>query len=525
MVPNKSRWESLSLVLVLSFIVPAAHCTIVNTLLDEDDGSLGGGSGISLREATRYSADGATITFDAALSGQTIRLTGGRIIVGPSQTIDASALPDRITLSGDRTGDGKTADDSGVLMVLVGAVVLDSVIITGGYGGNGGGILNDGSYPGATLHLRNSTITGNYAAKGAGIYYFGGGSGTPPLLTIENSIIAANVSPYEGGGLWVNGAYLIRASTFSGNSAGSGGAILADMGSGAIEDSTISENTAINGNGAGIYCKAPLAISNSTVCGNSAENSGGGIYNSGTLTANYTTITGNYARLGGGGIYRGNTLNIQNSIIAGNVQRYLAVSDISFPYSGARNLISVPPLLAPLGSYGGLTQTMPPLPGSPAINAGGATTLTTDQRGRPRIGTPDIGAAEYQGNSDLSLFWPLDFDSDGSPFGVEQALGTDNFTADPANANNLGAPTFDPSGSAILHFGIGTSPFAGTCWILSRSPDLTPGSFTEIYRYDGSSDSASPGINFNRSPAGITITDTSPLPGSGYYRLGAQLTP
>ena len=61
------------------------------------------------------------------------------------------------------------------------------------------------------------------------------------------------------------------------------------------------------------------------------------------------------------------------------------------------------PLLAPLGDYGGPTQTMALLPGSPAIDAGNNALIpagvTTDQRGPPRIvnGTVDIGAFESSG--------------------------------------------------------------------------------------------------------------------------------
>ena len=57
-------------------------------------------------------------------------------------------------------------------------------------------------------------------------------------------------------------------------------------------------------------------------------------------------------------------------------------------------------LLAALGSYGGPTETMALLPGSPAINGGNnaliPTGVTTDQRGLARIvgGTVDIGAFE-----------------------------------------------------------------------------------------------------------------------------------
>ena len=59
----------------------------------------------------------------------------------------------------------------------------------------------------------------------------------------------------------------------------------------------------------------------------------------------------------------------------------------------------VAPLLGTLGNYGGGTQTIPLLPGSLAIDAGanGAGVLATDQRGKPRVGAPDIGAFESQG--------------------------------------------------------------------------------------------------------------------------------
>jgi hypothetical protein len=60
-------------------------------------------------------------------------------------------------------------------------------------------------------------------------------------------------------------------------------------------------------------------------------------------------------------------------------------------------LIGGNPLLAPLGDYGGLTQTMALLLGSPAIDAGVAVPgVTTDQRGTERDDHPDIGAFEVR---------------------------------------------------------------------------------------------------------------------------------
>ncbi len=68
-------------------------------------------------------------------------------------------------------------------------------------------------------------------------------------------------------------------------------------------------------------------------------------------------------------------------------------------FTGPAPLTNAPDL-APLGNYGGPTQTMPPLPGSPAIGAGSVAdnTFSTDQRGYPRTqnGLIDIGAVELQ---------------------------------------------------------------------------------------------------------------------------------
>ena len=190
------------------------------------------------------------------------------------------------------------------------------------------------------------------------------------------------------------------------------------------------ETTASYGGGIANAGTAIMSLTNVTVSGNRAEGDGGGIDqgNGGLLNLNNVTIAGNLADSngddgGGGGILVAppgplspqGTVNLRNTIIAGN-------RDISPPrvgqapdcgstlHSRGHNLIgnttgcgfaprrgdkiNVNARLRPLANNGGSTFTLALLPGSPAINAGGASATSTDQRGVPRR-APDIGAYEF----------------------------------------------------------------------------------------------------------------------------------
>lgn len=80
--------------------VEAGATVTVTTVADEDDHVLGGGTGISLREAIKYLPAGNTIRFDPTLSGKTIVLTD-TLDIEKSVAVIASDLPDGITISGD----------------------------------------------------------------------------------------------------------------------------------------------------------------------------------------------------------------------------------------------------------------------------------------------------------------------------------------------------------------------------------------------------------------------------------------
>jgi len=117
------------------------------------------------------------------------------------------------------------------------------------------------------------------------------------------------------------------------------------------------------------------------------------------------------------------------------------------------NIVGVAdPKLAPLGNYGGPTMTMPPMLGSPAIDAGSnalafdadGDPLTTDQRGLPRIsgGTVDIGAVEYQ-------WTPGDANKDGKVDFTDSLILAQHYgkasgaTFSEGDFNNDGAVGFD----------------------------------------------------------------------------------
>jgi hypothetical protein len=188
---------------------------------------------------------------------------------------------------------------------------------------------------------------------------------------------------------------------------------------------TLSKLTIRNGSTYGIFnsgLRGTLTINNSTVSGNRGSGFygvGGGIFNlkTGTLTINNSTVSGNTANVGGG-IWGSATL--QNSIVANNgsggncdgsmtSNGYNLSSDGTCNFNGTGDLNNTDPKLGQLGNYGGPTQTIPLLSGSPAIDAGnpgGCTDgeghlLKTDQRGRPRpdkedTGGCDMGAYERQ---------------------------------------------------------------------------------------------------------------------------------
>jgi len=391
---------------------------MVTTLADENDGTLGQGSGDSLREV--LAVPGAkVIHFAPALHGGTILLGGTQLTLVADTTIDASALANGITVSGNHASRVFEITNQAVvemkgLVIAAGTTAGDGAGILNGdnchltlinstlrgntSAGSGGGISNAGGW----LTLTNCTLTDNHAGSGGGI--LNGGD-----LTVLGCALSGNRADTDGGAISIEvfAPTNISGSQISNNiSGGVGGGILNAGGSLWMTNTTVAGNSAAQ-SGGGIYSDPKphydtpnnLYVTNSTFAGNTAGEEGGAIFTAFTLDARNLTISGNSAAVAGGGV-AGGWVALTDSIVAGNSAGTDPNISGSSIQNNGHNLIDVDPLLAPLGDYGGPTQTMPPLPGSPAIDAAGNPTdaPATDQRGLPRISGPamDIGAVEIQ---------------------------------------------------------------------------------------------------------------------------------
>ena len=125
-----------------------------------------------------------------------------------------------LTITGQSNGGQKTATlnggnlggaSTGVLTVEPGVTVtLNSLTITNGNSGSGGGIINDQG----TVILNGSTITGNTGCDGGGVYNYRG------ALTLNDSTITDNTA-CDGGGIYnIEGTVtLAGSSTITGNTA------------------------------------------------------------------------------------------------------------------------------------------------------------------------------------------------------------------------------------------------------------------------------------------------------------------
>ena len=384
---------------------------------------------------------------------------------------------------------------------------------------------------GSQLELADTGGTQTITGPAAGVTISGGGYiGNSRVFDVDNGVTAS-----------ISGLTISDGSTWSGNGGG-----LANYGTATLTDCTLSGNFASHGGGVCNSGYANLTMTDCTVSGNYAYgSSGGGVWNSGTASLNLTdcTLSGNsvngYVAGVGAGMANYGTANLTGTIVAGNGN-----SDIAGPsdVSGSDNLIGTGPGglmngvngnlvgvynpgLGTLGNYGGPTETIPLLPGSPAIGAGIAVAgVTADQRGEPLdTPNPDIGAFQSQGFS-LSLA------AGSTPQTAAISTAFTNPLALSVTANNpvepvdggvvtFVAPPGTSGASALLS--AGSVVIAGGQASVTAEPNNLDGSYTVMASASGGSP-----VTFNLTNTGpafpqliVNSTSAALLPGAGLLSL------
>jgi CSLREA domain-containing protein len=437
------RWI-ISVLLIAGAQVATAATITVNTTADNLTGADGW---CTLREAIANvnaatdttagdcasgTGAGDTLTFNLKLPAK-IKLVLGELVVQHD-----------VDISGPTAGLLRVngAHASRIFRIAGATVVVSDLIIEQGSSYTGGAILNLGmttlrnctlrsnrargwggaiANSGGTMALTNCTVTGNRATGGGG----GIDNGNAGTMTLTNCTLSGNKSIRRsvedpggqlGGGISNVGTMTLINSTLRGNRGSQAGGIANSMAS----------------------SPGTMTLVNCTLTGNYARwGAGGAIQNQGAMTLTNCTISRNKAwngpgSLGGGGIWYDNydprwVTTLTNTIVAGNGKArdcggqpvtsagHNLDSDGTCFTSGGTDLVSTDPMLAPLANYGGATATFALCSGAgvprrsckganPAIDAGDDAvtgpplSLTTDQRGLPRLSGAhvDIGAYEAQ---------------------------------------------------------------------------------------------------------------------------------
>jgi hypothetical protein len=365
-------------------------------------------------------------------------------------TIKSSILSGNQTYSGVANGAEFDQLDGGAIESVGGILTIVDSTIEGNYAeGSGGGI----ALHGGSASISHSMILGNSVIPGA---------------IFDGSFFGL----IGGGIFVASGEMTIDSSTISGNAAGIAGALeqsysvwglgggIYNAGSLLLTNSAVINNSVVDyGGGAGIYNADGMKIENSTVALNVAGSVGGGIFNAHDLILQGVTLTennalGNVAEalydgqlpipayppgcgyggsncdLGGSGLHSdpGANTQVATSVLANNNGSDcsgVVVSDgrnalgtnsgctwtksPSLQGHSTYDQINIDPLLGTFSDDGVAGNAhYPLLPGSPAIDAGGAVgTYCTllDQLGHRRVaasGNPDawsicdLGAIEYR---------------------------------------------------------------------------------------------------------------------------------
>jgi hypothetical protein len=438
MKPSFKYWTVIVITLLaLTFSAPGV--TPAHAAMLTVTNNLDSGPG-SLRQAIADTASGDTITFD---NDYTITLASELKIINKTVTITGAGH--HITISGNNAvrvfhvGDYDTASS--------GNLTIDHLNIVNGrdiY--NAGDPLCDGQEVAcgggllldylATATVLNSTFSNNDGGiQGGAIYSYYGN----PLTVTNSTFINNHALAYAGAIQVFYGSATLTNNTFTGNAAtlvgGYGGAILNNWGT--------------------------VTFRNNVFANNSATNGGNCVNSGGTFNEN------------GGNLVWGDTADCPG--------------------------VNANPLLGTPGDYGGGVQTIPLLPGSPAIGAANANCPSVDARGIARGATCDSGAFESQGFTLTKTGGDHQSTLFNTAFANPLTLSVTNSFGEPVNG---GIVTF-------------TAPGSGASAAISGSPATISGGAVSVSAT--ANDTIGGPYNVTASAAGATsvnfaLTNAEPTP-------------
>ncbi len=236
------------------------------------------GAELSLNENLTAASDDGALTIPAGQSivldlngytldrGLTEATANGSVIVveeGAALTVrDSSELQTGTITGGFEETNGGGILNRGTLRLQGGDIMNNNA----GYWG--GGVFNIG-----TLIMTGGKVSYNQAADGAGIYNVG-------TMTMSGGDVVCNTASADGGGVYTTGTMELTGGSITGNTAEySAGGIRLNGGTTTLNGGVVSDNTAVEYHGGGIYAGGGgvLSLYGGEITGNTAAGQGGGI--------------------------------------------------------------------------------------------------------------------------------------------------------------------------------------------------------------------------------------------------------
>lgn len=302
-----------------------------------------------LRKLVRIAPARTVIIIDGEIKATNDSGNSGEIVIDKNLTIEGKHGATLDILNANSNGSDAPTRPHRIFKVSSHKMLtLKKLTLKNGYAGNGsagelgtkgGGILLENG----GVSLSDVIVSGCKASTdtpwhgdGAGIYVKSG------AIIMKNSTLSANVASAYGGGIYVNenGWLTMQGSnTITGCSASCGGAICVNGATVTITGCTITGNTALNGNGGGIYTKktdskaSAITIKDGAIIGGTGKPNkatgagtdnglGGGIYigeGCSLKVQSGAQVIGNEATKDGGGIYL-NKIDAHGEMSSGEIR-------------------------------------------------------------------------------------------------------------------------------------------------------------------------------------------------------------